>query len=62
LALQFSDNHFSFSGKSEESQRLEEIVVPKAMALYPYEGKGISVGKKEVLALIDNSNKGELYY
>lgn len=49
-----------FSNEEENSSELcnqfEEVIVPKVSVLYPYDGKGIHVGKDEVLALLDKSN------
>ncbi|KAI1720497.1 spectrin repeat domain-containing protein [Ditylenchus destructor] len=36
--------------------QIEEVIVPKVCALYPYTGKGINVDKDEVLALLDKTN------
>ncbi|KAI3422187.1 hypothetical protein GPALN_012720 [Globodera pallida] len=43
------------NGQSEPLE--EEVVVSKALVLYPYSGKGITVQSGEELALIDGSNR-----
>ncbi|KAL3084188.1 hypothetical protein niasHT_039314 [Heterodera trifolii] len=47
----------SDDGQAEAEQLEEQIVVPKALVLYPYNGKGIEVLGGEELALIDGTNR-----
>lgn len=41
---------------ADDAEHVEEVVVPKVLMQYPYEGNGISVAKDEVLALLDRNN------
>uniref|UniRef100_A0A915EMN4 Spectrin beta chain n=1 Tax=Ditylenchus dipsaci TaxID=166011 RepID=A0A915EMN4_9BILA len=57
--IQFNhiDRASSHEADEEDATQVEEVIVPKVTVLYPYDGgKGIQVGKDEVLALLDKSN------
>lgn len=60
LASAFAeDAQFNFvSSRPQVEPQIEEIVVPKVLVLYPYNGKEISINKNEILALLDPANKG----
>jgi len=54
------DSQFNFENRDSEkigTHQMEELVVPKAIVLYSYSAKGISINRDEVLALLDRSNK-----